>query len=400
MAQGFDPAAATAAYLAQLPPEAHARAQAYTQGGHWLLLWGAVVSVAAAWLILRSGLTVRVRTAVEAKRPRPWLAVLAVLAVYFVAEFVLTLPWAIYSDSWRETQYGLTSQPVGGWLAEAVISLLVSSVLVIVLLEVVYALIRRAPRTWWLWGGATVVVFFIIANVLAPVFIEPLFNDYKPAPPGPVREAVAAMARANGVPSDKIMIYNGSRQSNRYTANVSGLFGTARIAMSDTMFKQDADLAEVRAVVGHEMGHYVLKHAFLFAGAFGVLGLVGFFLLDRLFPLAARLAGAKGVGGIADPAGYPVIVMVLAVLGLVAQPFLNSVIRIGEEQADRFSLQHVNEPDGLSRALVKTIEYRAATPSKLEETLFYDHPSVGARIRRAMDWKATHQSSPSGGGGP
>src|SRR5204862_5121187 len=113
--------------------------------------------------------------------------------------FVLTLPWAIYSDWWRETQYGLTSQPVGGWLAEAVISLLVSSVLVIVLLEVVYALIRRAPRTWWLWGGATVVVFFIIANVLAPVFIEPLFNDYKPAPPGPVREAVAAMARANGV---------------------------------------------------------------------------------------------------------------------------------------------------------------------------------------------------------
>ena len=111
MAQGFDPAAATAAYLAQLPPEAHARAQAYTQGGHWLLLWGAVVSVAAAWLILRSGLTVRVRTAVEAKRPRPWLAVLAVLAVHFVAEFVLTLPWAIYSDWWRETQPAASRLP-------------------------------------------------------------------------------------------------------------------------------------------------------------------------------------------------------------------------------------------------------------------------------------------------
>jgi STE24 endopeptidase len=392
MAQGFDPAAATAAYLAELPPEAHAKAQAYTQGGHWLLLWGAVVGVVVAWLILRTGLTVRVRSAVEAKRPRPWLAVAAVLAVYLVVEFVLSLPWAIYADWWRETQYGMTSQAFGGWFAEAVLNFVIVSVLMILLLEFLYLLIRRAPRTWWLWSGGIVAVFFLFVNVLAPVFIQPLFNSYKPAPPGPVREAIVAMAKANGVPSDKIYIYNGSKQSNRYTANVSGLFGTAQIAMSDVMFKKDADLAEVRAVVGHEMGHYVHKHAFLIAGAYGVLALIGFFLVDRLFPWAARVAGARAVGGLADPAGYPVVVLLLTVLGLVATPFFNSVIRFGESDADRFSLERVGEPDGLSRALVKTIEYRAATPGKLEELIFYDHPSVGARIRRAMDWKATHPS--------
>jgi STE24 endopeptidase len=198
------------------------------------------------------------------------------------------------------------------------------------------------------------------------------------------------MAKANGVPADKIFIYDGSKQSNRYTANVSGLFGTARIAMSDVMFKKDADIAEVRAVVGHEMGHYVRGHAFLFAGAFAALALVGFFLVDRLFAPAARLAGAKGVAGLADPAGYPVLVMLLALLGLLATPFFNSVIRLGEVDADRFSLERVNEPDGLARALVKTVEYRAASPSKVEELLFYDHPSVGNRIRDAMNWKATH----------
>src|SRR4051812_37302931 len=131
MAQEFDPAAATAAYLAQLPPEAHAKAQAYTQGGHWLLLWGAVVGVAVAWLILRSGVLVRVRSSVEAKGPRPWLAVAAVLAVYSIVEFVLSLPWLAYSDWWRETGYGLTSQPFMGWLSETLLTVLLSGVVTI-----------------------------------------------------------------------------------------------------------------------------------------------------------------------------------------------------------------------------------------------------------------------------
>ena len=226
--------------------------------------------------------------------------------------------------------------------------------------------------------------------VLAPVFILPLFNDYEPAPPGPMREAVVVMAKANGVPHDKIFIYDGSKQSNRYTANVAGLFGTARIAMSDTMFKQGADLAEVRAVVGHEMGHYVRAHALWRALPIAVLAMIGFFLIDRLFPIVARLAGARNVEGIADPAGYPVMAMMFAVLGLLATPVFNSVTRIGESDADTFSLERVNEPDGLAKALVKTIDYRAATPSALEETLFYSHPSVGSRVRKAMEWKARH----------
>src|SRR3954471_10056896 len=97
MAQGFDPAAATAAYLAVLTPEQHLKAQHYTQGGHWLLLWGALVGVAAAWLILRSGLLVRVRAWAERKKPRPVLAVAAVIGVASAAGFILSLPWSIYT---------------------------------------------------------------------------------------------------------------------------------------------------------------------------------------------------------------------------------------------------------------------------------------------------------------
>jgi STE24 endopeptidase len=78
------------------------------------------------------------------------------------------------------------------------------------------------------------------------------------------------------------------------------------------------------------------------------------------------------------------------VLTLLATPVLSTITRTAEADADNFSLQRVGEPDGLAKALVKTIEYRAATPGRLEEILFYDHPSVGWRVRNAMNWKAAH----------
>jgi STE24 endopeptidase len=81
---------------------------------------------------------------------------------------------------------------------------------------------------------------------------------------------------------------------------------------------------------------------------------------------------------------------VIATLTLLGKPIVNTITRATEADADSFSLQYANAPDGLSKALVKTIEYRASSPSALEEVLFYDHPSVEHRVRKAMDWKAAH----------
>lgn len=390
----FDPAAATAAYLATVPSESHARAQAYTQGGHWLILWTALIGVAVLWLILRSGLLVRLRDRLAARGAGAGRITLVVLAAAFALEIILNLPWSVWSDWAREKAYGLTDQPLSGWLSETLLMSAIGLVGAVILGEGVYALIRRAPRVWWAWSGGLVSLFLLVGMVAAPVAIDPLFNRYEPAPPGPVRDAVVALAKANGVPADRIFIYDGSRQSNRYTANVSGLMGSARIAMSDVMFKKDADIAEVRAVVAHEIGHYVLGHVWrnwIFLSALAFLGL---FLVDRLFPLAAHLLGARDVRGLADPAGYPVIGVLLIIMGLVANPLSASFTRWAEIDADRFSLQQANEPDGLARALVKTIEYRAATPGRLEEILFYTHPSVSSRIRMAMDWKAARLQNP------
>jgi STE24 endopeptidase len=386
----IDPAAETARWLATISPEDLERAVAYTRGGHWLLLWGALVSIVVAWIIIRTGVLSGIRDRLERRRKRPKLVSLAVGVVYLLMSFVLTLPWAIYQGWWRETQYGLTEQPLAGWLGEAALSTGISTVFTGLLIVGLYFIIRRARTLWWAWGAGLTALAVVFMLIVSPILIEPLFNTYTPAPDGPMRDAVVELAHATGTPDDKIYIFDGSKQSDRYTANVSGLFGSARVAMSDVMFAKGADLAEVRGVVGHEMGHYVHMHSLWMTGIMILLAAIVFWLIDRTFPLAKRLLGANRVGDISDPAGLPVLAAIGAVIGLLLTPVTNTMIRTIEADADRFSLTHANEPDGLSKALIKTAEYRAPSPSAIEEIFFYDHPSVENRIRRAMEWKATH----------
>lgn len=392
----IDAAAETARWLATLSPEDTARAIRYTQGGHWLILWAALASLAGSWIIIRLGWLARIRDRLEKKKRRPVLVSFVVGLVYVVLSWVLFLPFSIYKDWWRETQYGLTQQAFGGWLTEALMGAAISAAMSSVFLIGLYFLIRRARRMWWAWAAGLSAALMVLTMLVSPILIEPLFNTYTPAPDGPVRDAVVELAHQTGTPDDKIYIYDGSRQSDRYTANVAGLFGTARVAMSDVMFAKGADMAEVRGVVGHEMGHYVHMHALWMTGIMILVSALGFWLTDRLFPVFQRLLRADRVEGIADPAGLPVLMAVLTVLGVFGTPVFATMVRTIEADADHFSLVHANEPDGLAKALIKTAEYRAPSPGALEEFLFYDHPSVENRIRRAMEWKATHPAGAAG----
>ena len=148
--------------------------------------------------------------------------------------------------------------------------------------------------------------------LVAPVVIEPLFNDFKPLPAGEVRDAVSELARRARVPEDRIFVFDGSRQSNNFTANVSGVGGSARIAISDVALK-GASLDEVKAVTGHEAGHYVLGHVWYDVAIISVLAIAFFFLADRSFPRVARVFGSGASLG--DPVGLPVVMFMAAVFG-------------------------------------------------------------------------------------
>ncbi|MGB7904968.1 MAG: M48 family metalloprotease [Steroidobacteraceae bacterium] len=372
-------------YIDSLGADALAKAAAYTAGNHWLLLWNLLVSAVIAWIVVRSGLLDRVnaKLAQRGLNLRAWV----VAAAYFVLAGLLSLPWDIFTEWWRERSYGRTSQPLDDFLGQGLLSLAIAAVLVALFFVGVYALMHRAGRYWWAWSGALTAFALSIFLLAYPVFIEPLFNDYEPVPAGEVRDALVVMAKQAGVPEDRIFVYDSSRQSNNFTANVSGLAGSARIAISDVAFK-GASLDEVKAVTGHEIGHYVLGHSWRRVMLMSLLAVVFFYLADRSFPKFARAFGSGA--NISDPAGLPVLVFMVSLFLLFAQPALNGMIRMGENQADQYSLETVNLPDALATALVKTAEYRDPRPGRLQEVLFYTHPSVERRVRRAMDWKASH----------
>lgn len=381
----FDPAAATAAYIDSLGPEALAKAEAYTAGGHWLLLWNLVVSAAIAWLLVRWGVLdwLNAKLARRGRNLRTWV----IAACYFVLANVVSLPWALYEEWWRERSYGRTSQPLADFLGQGALSTVIFGALVGLFLVGLYALMRRAGRRWWIWSGGLTAFALSVFLLAGPVFIEPLFNDYKPVPAGEVRDALVQMAQRAGVPEDRIFVYDGSRQSNNFTANAAGIGSSARIAISDVAFK-GASLDEVKAVTGHEIGHYVLHHVWYDVLLFAALAIAFFFLAERLFPRIAQAFGSSA--RIEDPTGLPVLAFMIALFFLLSQPVINATIRKGENEADMYSLENVNLPDALASALVKTAEYRYPRPTALQEALFYTHPSVEKRVRRAMDWKATH----------
>ncbi len=384
----FDPAAATAQYIDGLGAPALAKAAAYTAGGHWLLLWGLLVTALVTWVFVRSGLLVKIEQRLQGRGP--FLRAFLVCACFLLLSSLLTLPWSLYTDWWRETAYERTSQPLADYLGQAAISLGLSTVIGALFLAGVYALIRRTGKRWWLWSGGLVAVGGALLMLLVPMFIQPLFNQYSPLPPGEVREALVKMADEAHIPADRIFIYDGSRQSNNFTANAGGIGSAARIAISDVALK-GASLDEVKAVTGHEIGHYVLGHTWRGVAFMTVMAVLFFFLADRLFAHFARAFGASG--GIGEPTTLPVLLCIVSVLSLLAQPVSSTMSRWGETEADQYSLRTVNLPDALASALVKTAEYRNPRPSALEEVLFYDHPSVEGRVRMAMDWKAAHPAA-------
>ena len=393
-APAFDVEAATQAYLATLSGAARARSDAYFEGGYWLLLWGFLVTVGINLLFLALGWSARLSAWAGRRTGGSFLRALLWAAPYLLITWALALPWLIYTAFVREHQYGLATQSFGAWFGEQLIGLAIGAIVTSLLIAGLLALVRRFGERWWGIGAAVTVGLFAFMLVLAPVLVQPLFNRYSPMEPGPLREAILSMARANGVPAGNVYVVDQSRQTTRISANVSGLGPTIRISLNDNLLKQGTP-AEVRSVMGHELGHYVLNQSFSLLLGLGLIILFAYFAVARLVPAMLRRWGGRwGVERIDDPAAVPAAVIVISAYFLLATPLLNSLIRVHEQEADIFGLNVARAPDGFAKIAMKLSAYRKIEPSKWEEIIFYDHPSGRTRVETAMRWKAEHLGEP------
>jgi STE24 endopeptidase len=389
-AKSFDPVEATKAWLNTVPAERRAKSDAYFEGGYWLLFWNFLLGAAISLFLLASRSSARLRDFAERMTQSKTLQVAIYTVAYVLIAAALSFPLAFYQLFLREHQYGLATQTFGPWFAEQLIGLVVGLIAGTIALTVLYAVFRRAPQSWWLWGTIVAVVLSFIGNFIAPVYVEPLFNTYKALTDAKIRDPILAMAQANEIPVKQVFEVDASRQTTRVSANVSGLLGTTRIALNDNLLKQ-CTLPEIRAVMAHEMGHYVLNHGAKLTIYFGVVALLGFGIARVAFDWAVRRWGQRwDVRGIADPAGFPLLVLIFAAFAFLMTPVLNSIVRVTEREADQFGINTSREPDGAAKAALRLGTYRKLDPTPLEEFIFFDHPSGRARIQMAMDWKAAH----------
>ncbi|MFC4763188.1 M48 family metallopeptidase [Dyella koreensis] len=390
----FDADVATNAYLAQLSPEAKAKSDAYFEGGYWLMLWDLLWALGVAWLLLGTRLSVRVRDRVERLTRFRWLQTMIYAVPYLVLTTVLTLPLTFYEGYVREHQYGLSNQDVGQWLGDQAKSLMVTLIFGTVLLAMIYAVIRKAGRTWWIWAAGIGVAFVIFSTTIQPVYIDPLFNTYKSLPDTPLKAEILSMARANGIPAANVYEYDASRRSSVVSANVSGLFGTTRINLNDNLINRST-IAQIEGVLGHEMGHYVLNHYYKFILALGVIIVIVFALVNWSLGWMLRSWGARwGIRDAGDVAGMPLLVALLTLFFFISTPARNTVTRTIETEADIFGLNAAREPDGVAQVYVALSKSRKMCPSPAEEFIFFDHPSGWNRIHRAMVWKGEHLGDP------
>ncbi|HTD03657.1 M48 family metallopeptidase [Undibacterium sp.] len=387
------PVAATEAYMALISPAAKQRSDAYFEGGYWLQALAFMTTLVSCWAILASGVLVRLRDRLEKRGQRRWLTSLLIFAGFVALSAILSSPLDIYQGYYREHLYGLANQSFGPWFSEAMIALAVNLIGGSLFLLAVYAAIRKLPRTWWIWGAAIGTGFLCLMMLIAPVYIDPLFNTYKPLTDEKIRQPILSMARANGVPADNVYQFDASRQSNRISANVSGIFGTAAVRLNDNLLNRTS-LPEIKGVMGHELGHYVLNHVYHFILSFGVILVLGFVFVQRGMAWGLQQWGGRfGIRDQADPVGLPLFIALFAVYLFAMTPVINTVIRSAETEADIFGLNTSQEPDGFAEVDLKLTEYRKSDPGPIEEFLFYDHPSPRKRIYSAMRWKAEHWKS-------
>jgi STE24 endopeptidase len=378
--------AATQAYLARLPADTVARSNDYFEGGYWLILWNFLAGLAVAWVLLRGGLSARVRDACQRASRFPLVRDALFGAFYGVASTVLVLPLALYQGWYRERQYGMATQTLLPWLADQAIQLGVMAVACALGVAVFYAVLRRAGQSWWLWGTVATMLMMAIAVMAGPVFIDPLTNTYKPVADPVVRDAILAMAHADEVPIDNVYEFDASRQTTRVSANVSGLFGTAAVRLNDNLMH--ASLPEIRAVMGHELGHFVMNHIVKGLAEYSLLMLAGFaFTKWAMGALLRRHGRAWRLQGADDVAGFPLFMAVFSVFLLATTPLNSTLVRSQEIEADRFGLNLAREPHGEAEVDLKLTEYRKADPGPIEEFVFFDHPSTRHRIHDAMQWR-------------
>ncbi len=362
------------------PPDSDAATRRYHRQQLWLSVasFGLSVAVLLAWLA--SGAAGALAAALDGRVPPPAVVALMLAAVGGTSA-VLTFPLDLVRGFLLPRRAGLLDQPLREWLADRAKALALGGLLTLAAFELFYFALARSPEWWWLWSAAALGAGSVLLTAVVPVWIVPLFYRLTPLDDPATRDRLLALARRVGVVAAEVAVADFSRKGRTANAGVVGLGRTRRILLSDTLlsgFPPD----EVEVVLAHELAHHARGHlgqGLLVQGA----------LLLAVFALAHqalwRAAGPLGLAGPADPAGLPLLALVLTGLGLLATPAAAAWSRRLEREADATALAVTGAPAAFVAAMERLGDLNLAErrPHPLKQLLFATHPSLEDRIALA-----------------
>jgi Zn-dependent protease with chaperone function len=285
----------------------------------------------------------------------------------------------------------------GSWFWDWTKGELISVILGIILIWLLYSVIRKSPRRWWLYFWLVSLPILLLVSFLQPLVIDPLFHKFEPlAQKDPVLTASLeklVQRAGENIPPERMFWMNASEKSTAVDAYVTGFGASKRIVVLDTTIAK-ATTPEIVFVAGHEMGHYVLGHVpkgFIF---FAVLLLAFFYLAYRSIGWVLSRWGAKwDVRGVEDWASLPALLLLLSIFFFIGNPIGSAFSRFQEHQADQYGLEvtHGLTPDSGQVAaqafnLLGDVDLGDPEPNAVDVFLFYSHPSIPDRVQFALTY--------------
>jgi Zn-dependent protease with chaperone function len=350
--------------------------------------------VGVAWsfgtlaIVLVTRLSRRIRDSARKVSARPWLTAAIYGAILSVTLAVLDFPLNYYSGFVVPHQFDLTEQSFGGWMGDQAKGLAVGIVLSMIVAPLALFAIRRFRR-WWLvlWAGSIPLILLMV--VVQPVVLDPIFNDFQPLRDQVLRARLLDLASRAGIEGGRVYQVDKSKQTKTMNAYVNGIGPTSRIVMWDTLLaKMTHD--EVLAVMGHEMGHYVLRHLWKGLAFSLAISFLIFLAGQRIHDAGLRRWGARwGVEAKGDPASVPWLLLIVGGISFLLSPVFAGYSRSIEHEADIFGLEltRLNEP--MASAFVKLAEdsKRDPSPHPFIEFWRYSHPPIARRIPFALQYR-------------
>ena len=317
------------------------------------------------------------------------LAVMGMGLAYVLIQEVLYLPIGI-GQHYHSAAWGMAKLRLLGWLRDHYLAFGINLVWEAIILAGFYGLLIGFPRTWWLLapiGGSALGIAYAF---LAPIAINPLFNDFTPLAQSPWKDQDQHLRRLiakAGVPVEEILVMDASTQSNHTNAYFTGFGSTRRIVLYDNLLKQHSE-AEIESILAHELGHWMHDHIVKGILLSTLAALLGCFVLDR-FLRAAMLRSPWRLQSIADPAGLPLLLLLVFLGGWITMPIGNAVSRHFERQADHMALELAGQPDVFIECEKKlaTDNKSNVAPTPWNVWLYASHPPTVERIRMAEEWK-------------